>query len=96
MGFGRSQRNRVFERSGGRCEAHRADLTRCTSDAVAIHHVVPRCKGGTHHISNLMHVCAPCHVRLDREALGDYRPKPGQPFDAASKVKLMELQPWLP
>ena len=49
----------VLARSGGRCEARLAD--RCLVTANHVHHRKYRSRGGSNGLSNLIHVCLPCH-----------------------------------
>lgn len=53
-------RGAVWERSGGRCEAH-ADLTSCTGRCEQVHHIAGRGGVDPHRQGNLLGVCDPCH-----------------------------------
>ena len=34
-----------------------------------VHHIVPASLGGSHELDNLVTLCPPCHVRLDKSML---------------------------
>lgn len=56
----RRTRRQLLLRTGRRCEVchqHRR---------LEVHHVVPRIRGGTNHISNLRLLCRRCHLRVHR------------------------------
>lgn len=44
----------------------------CRRVARHIHHIIPRCKGGTDHPNNLLFVCNRCHTKIHSEA-GDFK-----------------------
>lgn len=52
-------RNKVKERSGGWCEIGKEGV--CTRDAVHHHHRLRRSQGGRDTVTNLLHLCKPCH-----------------------------------
>lgn len=43
----------------------------CRRVARHIHHITPRCKGGTDHPNNLLFVCNRCHTKI-HSAAGDF------------------------
>lgn len=49
----------VKQRSGGRCEGRVLGV--CAGAAVHVHHRKLRARGGTNDLSNLLHLCGPCH-----------------------------------
>ncbi|ETZ87570.1 HNH endonuclease family protein [Mycobacteroides abscessus MAB_030201_1075] len=54
-------------RAGGECQARDENGDKfygCEGKAFAVHHIVPRHRGGTDHPDNLMAVCESCHARF--------------------------------
>ncbi len=50
----KDQRLRVLKRDGYICQY-------CGADATQVDHVIPRKRGGTHDLENLVACCAPCN-----------------------------------
>jgi len=69
----RLMRRKVLERDGYKCQ----DCGKCLKDKPSwfteVHHVVPRCKGGTDHPSNLKTLCVVCHRNYTEELLCERR-----------------------
>lgn len=52
-----------------------------TQKRLYVHHVTPRAQGGTDDYSNLITLCQPCHMRLEREAQQPaQKPQPAAPW----------------
>lgn len=64
----------------------------CKRVARHIHHIIPRCKGGTDHPNNLLFVCQRCHTRIHSEQ-GDfsYWGKIGGQITASKGVSIPNL-----
>lgn len=56
----RNRREEVLEKYGYEC-ANCGRSGREDGSRIEIHHIVPRNAGGTHKLSNLAPLCAPCH-----------------------------------
>ena len=54
----KTKRERVFERSYGQCHYCGCHLT---METMTLDHVIPRSKGGTSDILNLVAACKPCN-----------------------------------
>lgn len=52
-------RDGAMTRSGGQCEGR--IMLVCSMGAAQVHHVIPRGRGGTHDLINLVALCEPCH-----------------------------------
>jgi hypothetical protein len=59
----RGVRKRVYERDGGRCRMCGRELDSMPSWFFEVHHIVPRCEGGSDHPRNLTTLCYLCHRR---------------------------------
>lgn len=54
-------RAKAWKRDGGKCVDHR--LRGQVIAAKDVHHIVPLSRGGTNSLSNLISLCANCHIR---------------------------------
>jgi len=61
-------RGGVIERDGGVCRLCGKDLSNVPSWLTEVHHIRPKCEGGTDHPSNLVTLCVMCHRRITSEA----------------------------
>jgi hypothetical protein len=52
-------RLRVLERDAYECQV----TVGCGRPATAVDHIIPRSRGGTHHLDNLRATCKPCNSR---------------------------------
>lgn len=58
----------VYRRDRGRCQARRADGTKCGARKfLELHHIVPVAKGGTDTVGNLITLCSRCHRKWHRQ-----------------------------
>ncbi len=62
----KTHRRRALERANYECQARIAG--HCLFDATQVHHRQRRSHGGGNAESNLLAVCAPCHVWIHRHA----------------------------
>lgn len=75
-------RPQIFAKTNGHCYHCDKSLGRIGNDPWQVDHLVPRAKGGTNHIDNLVPSCIPCnHTKADTMPHGDLFTKPrlGEP-----------------
>lgn len=88
------RRERVLVRSGHRCE-------QCGSrNAVLhVHHRVPRQRGGTHRLQNLVALCNRCHQRRHLHPIGNTEtwdsPPPGEHMQKVELISRALREGWL-
>ena len=78
------KRMRVFHKTGGRCAycGISLDKSRFTLD-----HIIPRCKGGTDDIVNLVPCCESCNKRKWDKDLTEFLPIIGCLLDSYREYK---------
>ena len=73
----RTVREKVVERDARRCRRCGKDLAAVPAWLTEVHHIVPRCEGGSDHPSNLVTLCVMCHKRASVALRGE-RPARGE------------------
>ncbi|MDD1771041.1 MAG: HNH endonuclease [Methanomassiliicoccales archaeon] len=71
-------RDRVFERDEGKCRSCGRPLEGMPSWFFEVHHVVPRCEGGSDHPRNLVTLCYLCHKKSTAHGGSPEREDPRQ------------------
>lgn len=71
-----TRRKRVYERDNYTCQNCGRDTQSISDTSLHAHHIVPKSKGGSHRISNLVALCEDCHnaIHTNSQAPTDKSP----------------------
>ena len=61
----RKRKRELWHRCGGQCEYRYANGSRCREDCHDPHHIIPRSKGRTDELRNLLGICREHHKLVD-------------------------------
>lgn len=69
----RAYRSAVLLRAGGRCERCSIHGSETPLGFLDVHHRLPRSRGGSDCVENLVALCRPCHEAIHHHTADDWR-----------------------
>lgn len=87
------RRRRVYKRDGYSCQNCGRRGGRGGDYELHAHHIVPKSKGGSHHVDNLITLCKGCHAAVhNKDALApDYEPPSPSPLRVKLVAKIVTI-----
>ncbi|WP_121821072.1 HNH endonuclease [Halostella salina] len=83
-----SRRKKVYRRDGYTCQHCGAKGGQNGDTELHAHHIVPKSRGGSHHLNNLVTVCRDCHKAIH----GDFiAPSPREQLDQMDKIGQLSI-----